>query len=301
MTAHTARRWPAEVPVHPAAELFPLMAGESFAELVEDIRANGLVEPIIRTPDDHILDGRNRLLACAEANKPARFVIYGGDPWTFVISTNLHRRHLTDTQRAIIAGKLADREPGRLPEKASDEAFSEPPPTRAEVAQLLQVSRTALERARRVQHTGTEALNALTESGKVPLSTADRVAATMAPEEQDEFVRKVNAGMSPRAAAPAEEERKARHEAAGGRPDVSAGRRKRARPARNASVIGSDALAQLAADMSGYELALKAVTAIDPTANDADRAAWERAITKGIRALSRLRKLIKEKDEGEQP
>jgi hypothetical protein len=42
---------------HRYANLFPLMEGPEFAELVEDIRANGLHEPIM-LHEGKILDGR---------------------------------------------------------------------------------------------------------------------------------------------------------------------------------------------------------------------------------------------------
>ena len=40
--------------------------GDKFTEFVEDIRANGVREPIWRHPNGHILDGRNRYRACQE-------------------------------------------------------------------------------------------------------------------------------------------------------------------------------------------------------------------------------------------
>jgi hypothetical protein len=44
---------------HPFAELFPLMEGDEFDNLVDDIKANGLREPIVLS-DSMVLDGRNR-------------------------------------------------------------------------------------------------------------------------------------------------------------------------------------------------------------------------------------------------
>jgi ParB-like nuclease family protein len=288
MTAEIVQRWPKDLPVHPAAELFPLMAGEPFAELVADIKKHGLVEPIVRTENEEILDGRNRLLACVESGKRLRFVTYTGDPWIFAISTNLHRRHLTDTQRAVIAGKLADRSVGRPQAIPSHEA-NQDGPTRTEAAELLQVSMSAVERARRIQSNGTDSLKHLVDAGKVPLATADRISRNLPPEEQDEFARKVELGINPRVAAQPNPELP---------PDEP--KRKRPKPPRDSGIIGSDALAKLAVEMAGIDAALRSITALDPEATAEECAQWSRDIKKGGTALFRLRKIITS-HLGEQP
>jgi hypothetical protein len=93
---------------HPLAGIFPLMEGAEFGALVADIKANGLHYPVILY-DGKILDGRNRYRACLAAGfEPA--VRNGdnwiGDPASFVISRNIHRRHLTAKQRRELIAKL---------------------------------------------------------------------------------------------------------------------------------------------------------------------------------------------------
>jgi ParB-like chromosome segregation protein Spo0J len=51
-------------PVHPIADLFPMMTDEELANLAADIKANGLIHPIVVDKDGVLLDGRNRDRAC---------------------------------------------------------------------------------------------------------------------------------------------------------------------------------------------------------------------------------------------
>lgn len=88
---------------HEYADLFPMLDDVELGELTEDIRRNGLIEDIVLY-EGKILDGRNRYLACREAGVEPRFVQHNGrDPIVYVVSKNLHRRHLTSSQRAVIA------------------------------------------------------------------------------------------------------------------------------------------------------------------------------------------------------
>lgn len=94
--------------VHPLADAFPLIDGPLFDELVASIRANGLRHPIVLL-NGEILDGRNRYLACEAAGVEPRFEDFtGNDPLAFVIDENLTRRHLNESQRAMVAAKLAN-------------------------------------------------------------------------------------------------------------------------------------------------------------------------------------------------
>lgn len=90
--------------IHPAADLFPMMDAETFAGLVEDVRTNGLLEAVWLTTDGLLLDGRNRLAACQLLGiEPATRTFKGDDPVRFVLGLNVHRRHMTPSELAVLA------------------------------------------------------------------------------------------------------------------------------------------------------------------------------------------------------
>ncbi|MGA2065698.1 MAG: ParB/RepB/Spo0J family partition protein [Thermoguttaceae bacterium] len=97
----------ADYTYHPACLLFPKLGHQELQELADDIKANGLRNPIVLYKGQ-ILDGRNRLLACEIVGVEPRFVEWRGEgsPIERVISENLVRRHLTSSQRAVIAHDL---------------------------------------------------------------------------------------------------------------------------------------------------------------------------------------------------
>lgn len=97
--------------VHPVADLFPLIEGDEFDQLVADIRANGLHDPIILSNDGSMLvDGRNRYRACKAAGIEPTYTKLDADVSVvaFIISKNLQRRHLTTGQRAMYAAQTMD-------------------------------------------------------------------------------------------------------------------------------------------------------------------------------------------------
>src|SRR4051812_9937781 len=96
--------------VHPVAEIFPMLDEAGFEALVADVKVQGLLEPILSHRDGRIIDGRNRLEACRRAGVEPRFVTCekpDAGLLDLVLSLNLHRRHLTEGQRAMIAARLA--------------------------------------------------------------------------------------------------------------------------------------------------------------------------------------------------
>ena len=99
--------------VHPAASLFPLLEGEDFTDLVESIKTYGLMHPII-VKGNVLIDGRNRLRAVREANKPGqivelRTVELGADVESaaeYIYQINVNRRNLTEDQIASIGSEV---------------------------------------------------------------------------------------------------------------------------------------------------------------------------------------------------
>jgi hypothetical protein len=144
-TMPAATSWRDLYPPHPCADVYPMIEESELAALEADIKANGLRAPVVLWPVKVdgpwlILDGRNRLEALARlgfefppdprkevlkawgielsatpSTSIFRIVPPGTDPAGFVISANIHRRHLTKEQRGelivktIKAGKLGDR------------------------------------------------------------------------------------------------------------------------------------------------------------------------------------------------
>ena len=85
---------------HPAADIFPMLDAVLSNALAEDIRKNGLIEPILLF-DDLVLDGRCRLAACLSVGIEPRFETFEGDPWDLSWSANVERRHLEPGTRAV--------------------------------------------------------------------------------------------------------------------------------------------------------------------------------------------------------
>ena len=93
--------------------VFPSFHGEEeFTKLVESIKTEGLLEPIVIW-QGKIVDGRHRHLACKEARVQPEYTHFPDD-WSLdkvknrVVAFNVLRRHLTTGQRALVAAALAN-------------------------------------------------------------------------------------------------------------------------------------------------------------------------------------------------
>ncbi len=110
--------------LHPLCSLFPRMIGAEFDALRDDIKANGLRHPIV-LKEGMILDGGNRYKACLAAGVEPVFIEFsGGSLVEFVLSQNLHRRHMTPGQQAAIVSSAQDwaRAQGRGGDRKSDQS-----------------------------------------------------------------------------------------------------------------------------------------------------------------------------------
>lgn len=141
--------------MHPLANIFPMMDATAFAVLAEDIKHRGLLHPIT-IYQGKILDGRNRLKACRKVGVAPRFTEFKGrDPLGHVVSLNLQRRHLTESQRAMLALDILPRleEEAKSRQRMGKEKL--PDPNRAgqardHAARLFKVSGRYIQDAKKI-------------------------------------------------------------------------------------------------------------------------------------------------------
>lgn len=171
---------PAVTGFHPVANLFPMLSEKQFRELLTDIQAHGQLSPIW-LHDGLIVDGRNRYRACLELGIGPVFQEWDqhGDLLDFVIGFNLKRRHLTATQKAVVAFRMlfmleakakerqlrrsADSVPEILPEQKGD--------SRDQAAALVGISGRYVSDVKRIAQEAPERLKDL-EAGKITLQGA---------------------------------------------------------------------------------------------------------------------------------
>lgn len=148
------------IEIHPLAELFPLISGPEFDELVSSIKEHGQRDAIVLY-HGQILDGRNRYRACGVAGVEPRFETYqGNDPTAFVIDKNVHRRHLNESQRAMIAARLANlgnkQKASNFKPMPEVEISTSHPITMDRAAEMLNVERSTVAFAKNVLKDGTQ-------------------------------------------------------------------------------------------------------------------------------------------------
>lgn len=151
---------------HEYADLFPMMNDEELKNLVSDLKRKGQSNPIMLL-DGKILDGRNRYKACMIAGLDPKLDEYKGtDPLGFVVSHNLIRRHLDESQRAMVAAKMANLG-SSLHATSIDGAITQPA-----AAAMLNVSVPSVTRAKAVITHGIDEVSDLVTSGQVSVNAA---------------------------------------------------------------------------------------------------------------------------------
>jgi len=196
-----------------------MLGDAQLEELAADIKTNGIITPIVLRAVEggwEVLDGRNRLTAAELAGidlfmpdgklRWAYFRTVGGDsafdPFAFVISANLHRRHLNESQRAMVATKLANLKKGGAGGATvnSDTAIAVSQP---DAAKLLNVSVDSVQRAGTVLREGSPELVKQVERGEVSVSAAAKTirADKIGPKEAQQRPLRDRSASAPRPAA----------------------------------------------------------------------------------------------------
>ena len=186
---------PAKKPIiafHPAASIFPIMSGEEYEGLVADIHRYGLREPI-SILNGQVIDGRNRYRACREAGVEPRFKELNrqDSPLNFVLSMNLHRRHLNESQRALVGAKLKpffeeEARQRKVSGKRADLGANLHQGRSSEsAANLVNVSPRSIATATAVLKAGASELVGLVDKGELPVHTAGFLARLHKSEQRE--------------------------------------------------------------------------------------------------------------------
>jgi hypothetical protein len=134
--------WRDIIKVHPACELIPEMSADERKALGEDIKAKGGQPdfPVVFDGDSRLLDGRSRLDAMEEQGLPifrghptpekwtlvipwdVKESLPSFDPYAFVLSANVHRRHLNQEQKRETIDAILKAHPEKSDRQIAKEA-----------------------------------------------------------------------------------------------------------------------------------------------------------------------------------
>lgn len=172
--------------IHPLACLFPVISGSANEEFARDVADHGLREPIT-VIGDQVLDGANRYRVCRDLGLP--FITQEwdgqGSPLDFVIRKNLHRRQLSESQRALVAADVLRIKKVEQVQREADGQENgsvtdlTPAPKgrmRDQVATMTNVSSGLVGSAQKVLNKGIPELVDLVRNDEVPVSAAADVA-----------------------------------------------------------------------------------------------------------------------------
>lgn len=197
------------IEVHEIADLWPQMANDEWAEFVADIKANGLLTPIV-TWRNKVVDGKHRYKACVETGTDPRFdsLPDNWDEWRVVTHcSSLHRRrNLTPAQRAAVGAEAVEKyapkarerqQVGRPPKNENKLAprgakISERGKAAAAAAKDIGSTERSVERASFVRKNAPEVFEKV-KAGEVSLKVAERIAKAP-PERQSALLNQLDTG-----------------------------------------------------------------------------------------------------------
>lgn len=174
--------WNADV-FHEVARLFPAPPEPQYREMKEDIRKHGQLHPILMI-DGQVADGRGRYRACLELGIQPKVVEWDGKGSLVALikSLNFHRRHLTESQAALVAAKMLpllqkEAKVRMLAGKAPDPGANLQQGRSCVLAgKEMGVSARSVASAKKVLGIGSPELVQAVEQGKVKVSAAEKMA-----------------------------------------------------------------------------------------------------------------------------
>lgn len=167
---------------HPLANIFPLIDGQAYQDLMADVLRHGVREPVWMY-EGKILDGRNRYRAAKAMRVECPMHEYTGqDATAFVISLNLHRRHLNESQRGMVAAKLANLSDGQ---RASSANLPTIAVSQSDAADMLNVSTRTVTAAAKVQAEAPQEVAKAVEAGSVSINLATQFVALPIEAQQE--------------------------------------------------------------------------------------------------------------------
>ncbi|WP_051213289.1 MT-A70 family methyltransferase [Maritalea myrionectae] len=243
---------------HPLANAFPFIEGDDHERLTEDIALHGLHEPIIML-DGMILDGRNRYnallkLGFAKEQWFETFEDYcnrtgtNADPAQFVVSRNIHRRHLSASQRALAAASIANLRQGArrdlakgedAPDKDANLQKVEAQTSIKEAAAMLNVSPRSVANAKKVQDKAAPELTEAVREGKVHVSAAADLT-SLSVDEQADLIKQMDSKAFGRVAKELRDKKTAEKKAKRQQREAALGQKQMALPSKKYGVILAD-------------------------------------------------------------
>ena len=201
--------------IHPLAEILPEIKDEEFATLAEDIKNHGQLETI-KLYKKKVVDGRHRLRVCelldttpiVEDITDYIDTEYDGNIADYIISENLHRRHLSASQKALVLAELARLGHGERQDYAEAHQCASAPLTQRQKAAVGGHSRRTQQNADKVAEKCVDEIKDLVKNDEATVKDAAKIA-DKPPEVQRAAAKAVSEGTRTLAGAVNAAERKA--------------------------------------------------------------------------------------------